>query len=168
MNRRDFVATIPQLLLLVKFAPKALAQDFAGLPAHIASLYHDSIVIDSLCSPFLEIDSLPTPTAVEVVRGSGITAINFTVSEVQQLVAEFVSSGKRRTEFCRSRGLSFGTLDRHLKKQRWKKKSRRASSCRRVGAGGVGHQEIADESRTELWDGRGAVGRAPNRSAARF
>ena len=41
--------------------------------------------------------------------------------EVQQLVAEFVRSGMRRSEFCRRRGLSFGTLDRHLKKQRWKR-----------------------------------------------
>src|SRR5271165_3279584 len=40
-----------------------------------------------------------------------------TREEVQKLVGEFVSSGMRRTEFCRSRGLSFGTLDRHLKKQ---------------------------------------------------
>jgi hypothetical protein len=55
-----------------------------------------------------------------------------TRGEVQQLVAEFVSSGIRRTEFCRSRGLSFGTLDRHLKKQRWKRKSRRASSAGRL------------------------------------
>jgi len=37
-------------------------------------------------------------------------------------VAEFVSSGVRRSEFCSSRGLSFSTLDRHLKKRRWKKK----------------------------------------------
>ena len=28
--------------------------------------------------------------------------------------------------------MSFGTLDRHLKKQRWKRKSRRASSARLV------------------------------------
>jgi hypothetical protein len=55
-----------------------------------------------------------------------------TREEVQQLVAEFVSSGMRRTEFCRSRGLSFGTLDRHLKKQRWKRKSRKASSAGRL------------------------------------
>ena len=49
-------------------------------------------------------------------------------------MAEFVSSGMRRSEFCRSRGLSFGTLDRHLKKQRWKRKkeSRRASSASRL------------------------------------
>jgi hypothetical protein len=30
----------------------------------------------------------------------------------------------RRSEFCRSRGLSFSTLDRHLKKRRWKRKTR--------------------------------------------
>jgi hypothetical protein len=41
-----------------------------------------------------------------------------TRAEVQKLVAEFTSSGMRRSEFCRSRGLSFSTLDRHLKKRR--------------------------------------------------
>ena len=41
-------------------------------------------------------------------------------------------SGMRRTEFCRSRRLTFGTLNRHLKKQRWKKRSRRASSAGRL------------------------------------
>jgi hypothetical protein len=45
-----------------------------------------------------------------------------TRAEIQQLVAEFVSSGVRRSEFCRSRGLSFSTLDRHLKKRRGKRK----------------------------------------------
>src|SRR5437879_13742946 len=49
-----------------------------------------------------------------------------TRAEVQKLVAEFVSSGMRRSEFCRSRGLSFSTLDRHLKKRRWKRKTRSA------------------------------------------
>ena len=55
-----------------------------------------------------------------------------THAEIQQLVAEFVSSGMRRTEFCRSRGLSFGTLNRHLKKQRWKRKSIKASLAGRL------------------------------------
>jgi hypothetical protein len=41
-----------------------------------------------------------------------------TRAEVQELVAEFVSSGMRRSEFCHSGGLSFSTLDRHLKKLR--------------------------------------------------
>src|SRR5258708_2962773 len=53
-------------------------------------------------------------------------------AEVQRLGAEFVRSGMRRSEFCRSRGLSFGTLNRHLKKQRWKRKSRAASSAGRL------------------------------------
>ena len=55
-----------------------------------------------------------------------------TQAEAQQLVAEFVSSGMRRSEFCRGRGLSFGTLNRHLKEQRWKRKSRAASSAGRL------------------------------------
>src|SRR6266404_3504841 len=52
--------------------------------------------------------------------------------EVQQLVAEFMSSGMRRSQFCRSRGLSFSTLDRHLKKRRWKKRRRPVSSAGRL------------------------------------
>ena len=55
-----------------------------------------------------------------------------TRAEVQRLVAEFVSSGMRRSEFCRSRDLSFGTLDRHLKKQRRKRRSRAVSSAGRL------------------------------------
>jgi hypothetical protein len=55
-----------------------------------------------------------------------------TRAEVQHLVAEFVSSGMRRSEFCRSRSLSFGTLNRHLKKERWKRKSRAASAAGRL------------------------------------
>jgi hypothetical protein len=51
-----------------------------------------------------------------------------TQAEVQQLVAEFASSGMRRTEFCRSRRLSFGTLNRHLKKRRWNGKRRSVSA----------------------------------------
>ena len=47
-------------------------------------------------------------------------------------MAEFVSSGMRRSEFCRSRGLSFSTLDRHLKKRRWKRRRRPASSAGRL------------------------------------
>ena len=45
------------------------------------------------------------------------------------MVAEFVSSGMRRSEFCQSRGLSFSTLDRHLKKRRWKRRRKSISSA---------------------------------------
>ena len=37
-----------------------------------------------------------------------------TSKEVQRLVEEFISGGMKRSEFCRSRGLSPGTLRRHL------------------------------------------------------
>jgi len=55
-----------------------------------------------------------------------------TRAEVQQLVAEFVNSGMRRSEFCQSRGLSFSTLDRHLKKLRWKRRRKPISSAGRL------------------------------------
>ncbi len=38
-----------------------------------------------------------------------------TGKEAQRLVEEFISGGMNRSEFCRTRGLSFGTLRRHLK-----------------------------------------------------
>ena len=47
-------------------------------------------------------------------------------------MAEFVSSGMRRSEFCQSRGLSFSTLDRHLKQWRWKRRRRPVSSAGRL------------------------------------
>jgi hypothetical protein len=53
-------------------------------------------------------------------------------AEVQKLVAEFVRSGMRRSEFCQSRGLSFSTLDRHLKKLRWKRRRKPVSSTGRL------------------------------------
>ena len=51
---------------------------------------------------------------------------------VQQLVAKFVSSGMRRSEFCQSRGLSFSTLGRHLKKLHWKRRRKPISSAGRL------------------------------------
>ena len=45
---------------------------------------------------------------------------------------EFMSSGMRRSEFCRSRRLSFGTLNRHLKKRGWKRKNGTASTRGRL------------------------------------
>ncbi len=55
-----------------------------------------------------------------------------TRAEVQQLVADFVNGGMRRSEFCQSRGLSFSTLDRHLKKLRWKRRRKPISSAGRL------------------------------------
>jgi hypothetical protein len=48
--------------------------------------------------------------------------------EIEKLVAEFVNSGMKRSEFCRNRGLALSTLDRHLKKQEKRKKRTAADS----------------------------------------
>jgi hypothetical protein len=66
-------------------------------------------------------------------------------AEVQQLVAEFVSSGMRRSEFCQSQGLSFSTLDRHLRKLRWKRRRKPISSVGRL----VPVELAARKSRTQ-------------------
>src|SRR5258708_33929141 len=66
-----------------------------------------------------------------------------TRAEVQQLVSEFVSSGMRRSEFCQSRGLSFSTLDRHLKKLGWKRRRRPVSSAGRLGKVGLAAKQSA-------------------------
>ena len=47
-------------------------------------------------------------------------------------MADFVNSGMRRSEFCQSRGLSFSTLDRQLKKLRWKRRRKPISSAGRL------------------------------------
>lgn len=44
-------------------------------------------------------------------------------------MSEFVNSGMRRGEFCQSRGLSYSTLDRHLKKRRWKRKTTKSAAA---------------------------------------
>jgi len=38
-----------------------------------------------------------------------------TVAEIEQLVNEFAGSGLNRSQFCRRRGLTLGTLNRYLK-----------------------------------------------------
>jgi|SRR5579872_47187 len=47
-----------------------------------------------------------------------------TQAEIEQLVTEFLSSGMREMEFCRSRGLSWDTLNRYLKKQGHRREGR--------------------------------------------
>jgi hypothetical protein len=89
-----------------------------------------------------------------------------TRAEVQQLVAEFVSSGMRRIEFCQSRGLSFSTLDRHLKKLRWKRRGKPISSAGRLVPVELAARKKPKQQRTELWAGRGYARRAPDRGVS--
>lgn len=51
-----------------------------------------------------------------------------TREEIRQIVAEFATSGMQQIEFCRSRGISRSTLDRHLRKQRVQDQQRRAGN----------------------------------------
>ena len=65
------------------------------------------------------------------------TAERRTREEIRQIVAEFATSGMQPSEFCRSRGISRSTLDRHLRKQRAQGQGRR-----------VGNRLLAVEIRT--------------------
>jgi hypothetical protein len=68
-----------------------------------------------------------------------------TRAEVEQLVAEFENSGMGRSEFCRSRGLSWGALDRHLKRQQKKRHAvkpvDRLLTVELAGPDGTGHTQ---------------------------
>ena len=84
MRRRDFNLGILKLSAATLVAPGLFSQPLdtavAGTPA-IAALYRNAIVIDSLCAPFVDMDAPPTADVLATVRQSGITAINYTVSE---------------------------------------------------------------------------------------
>ena len=41
-----------------------------------------------------------------------------TAAEIEQIVGEYQSSGLNRSQFCRHRGLTFGVLNRYLKRMR--------------------------------------------------
>jgi membrane dipeptidase len=93
VHRRDFSLGILKLSGAALLAPRLLAQPLDGAHAHstdssndtppsaIASLYQNSIVIDSLCAPLTDPDAPVTPDVLQAVRQSGITAVNFTISD---------------------------------------------------------------------------------------
>ncbi len=67
-------------MVVASLAPQLVADAAEQFSPEIADLYRKSVVIDTLCAPFTSADTLPDKTLVEVVRRSGITAINFTIS----------------------------------------------------------------------------------------
>jgi len=73
-----------------------------------------------------------------------------TRAEVQQLVAEFVSSEMRRSEFRQRRGLSFSTLHLHLKTTALEEQAQTSFFGWPVGEGGVGGQGIVHAPRGDL------------------
>lgn len=84
MDRRNFNLSLLQFsavsLLAPRLAAGAIANHEPAVAPGIESLYAKAIVVDSLCAPLNEIDSPPTAEVLAAVRGSGFTAINFTIS----------------------------------------------------------------------------------------
>ena len=78
MNRRDFQISLIGLSAGALLAPRL----FAGDAADITALYRRAMVIDTLCSPFLDQVKEPDAALVAMVRRSGITAVNCTVSDM--------------------------------------------------------------------------------------
>lgn len=81
MNRRDFHVSVLKLSATAFFAPHLFADPRASARPDVAELYKRAIVMDSLCCPFIDEETLPSPEVVAVVRQSGITAVNCTVSD---------------------------------------------------------------------------------------
>jgi membrane dipeptidase len=89
VRRRDFNLGILKTSVAALAAPRLFARsperstsrlsgdDAANVPA----LYKNAIVIDSLCAPFTDMDTPPSAEVLAAVRQSGITAINFTISD---------------------------------------------------------------------------------------
>lgn len=83
MHRREFNLGILRLSAAALLAPRLFARplDPANKTASIATLYKNAIVIDSLCGPLVDMDAPLAPEALRVLQQSGITAINFTISD---------------------------------------------------------------------------------------
>jgi len=80
LNRREFHLSILNLSAATLVAPHLFAQNHTDASTDTTALYKHAIVIDSLCSPGIDLDSSPSPELLATIRQSGITAINCTVS----------------------------------------------------------------------------------------
>jgi membrane dipeptidase len=80
-NRREFLQAFGRAAVIMAITPNAIAETAEQFPADIAALYRKSVVIDTLCSAFTSDDEKLNQSAIDAVRQSGITAINFTVSQ---------------------------------------------------------------------------------------
>lgn len=78
ITRREFSLSALSASATLLARPTLAAQTGS---AEITSLYKRAIVIDSLCSPFVDDEAAPSPAMVKSVLASGVTAVNWTVSE---------------------------------------------------------------------------------------
>lgn len=83
MHRRAFNLGVLKMSAAALIAPRLFAHPLyaTGNEPDAAALYKNAIVIDSLCGPFTDMDAPPSVEVLSAIRQSGITAINFTVSQ---------------------------------------------------------------------------------------
>jgi membrane dipeptidase len=81
LNRREFHVNFLKLSAAACIAPRLFASPHATVSPDITNIYKNAIVIDSLCAPFLDLETTPKPELVALVRQSGITAVNCTLSD---------------------------------------------------------------------------------------
>jgi membrane dipeptidase len=88
--RRDFSIGILKISAAELLSPRLLSASLSTNHSAtfstnddvlIATRYQKAVVIDSLCAPFADMDTSPSADALAAVRQSGITAVNFTVSD---------------------------------------------------------------------------------------
>jgi membrane dipeptidase len=77
-TRRRFIISALSGSATLLLSPRSGADPAAS---DVAALYRNAVVIDTLCSPFLDSETSPSPALVETVRASGIAAVNWTVSD---------------------------------------------------------------------------------------
>ena len=85
MHRRDFSVGILKISAAALFSPRLLSAKLSANDDNddvpIAARYRKAVVIDSLCAPFVDMDTSPSADTLAAVRQSGITAVNFTISD---------------------------------------------------------------------------------------
>jgi membrane dipeptidase len=82
LNRRDFQVSLIRVSAAALLAPRLFGSPRASDSPEATALYRNAIIVDSLCSPFLDQVKEPDPALVAVVQKSGITAVNCTVSDM--------------------------------------------------------------------------------------
>jgi len=80
MNRREFALCLAKGAAVAAFGPGLVVRAAREQPESVSALYAKAIVIDSLCSPVVDLESGPSADALSAVRRSGITAVNFSIS----------------------------------------------------------------------------------------
>jgi membrane dipeptidase len=81
LSRREFHVSLLNLSAAAFCRRFAILGFSAPAMPEANELYRNAVVIDSLCAPFSDTDTPPSPALVAMVQQSGITAVNCTISD---------------------------------------------------------------------------------------